>query len=90
MSHCAVVLTWLTKNPGRQLLTSSFHPVDDEHWEDRAGWHIGELSAGSTFESLFYLLACKKLQQASVGLSSALRHFGVEFSAEISEIVCQV
>jgi hypothetical protein len=25
-------LTWLIKNPGRQLLTGSFHPIDDDLW----------------------------------------------------------
>ena len=53
-------LAWLTKNPGRQLLTSSFHPVEDDKWADPAGWHIDELHKASTFESIFYLLAGKK------------------------------
>eukprot|EP00698_Gefionella_okellyi_P001540 TRINITY_DN1146_c0_g1_i5.p1 TRINITY_DN1146_c0_g1~~TRINITY_DN1146_c0_g1_i5.p1 ORF type:complete len:1217 (+),score=226.35 TRINITY_DN1146_c0_g1_i5:261-3653(+) len=27
-------IRWVSDNPGRQLLTGSFHPVDDEHWWD--------------------------------------------------------
>lgn len=27
-------LSWVQENPGRQLLTGSFHPVSDNHWYD--------------------------------------------------------
>lgn len=27
-------IAWLAENPGRQLLTGSFHPVDDDRWHD--------------------------------------------------------
>jgi hypothetical protein len=26
---------WLTSNPGRQILTGSFHPVPPENWADK-------------------------------------------------------
>jgi hypothetical protein len=29
-------LAWITENPGRQLLTGSFHPIEDEEWYDEA------------------------------------------------------
>lgn len=29
-------IRWLTENPGRQLLTGSFHPVTDENWDKEA------------------------------------------------------
>lgn len=29
-------LKWLQENPGRQLLTGSFHPVDDAEWDTQA------------------------------------------------------
>lgn len=29
-------LSWVTENPGAQLLTGSFHPVSDEMWYDQA------------------------------------------------------
>ncbi|EFA81102.1 hypothetical protein PPL_05938 [Heterostelium album PN500] len=29
-------ITWVTQNPGRQLLTGSFHPVNDEQWASSA------------------------------------------------------
>jgi hypothetical protein len=36
-----VAVSFLTRNPGRQggLLTGSFHPVEDDQWEQRAQWH---------------------------------------------------
>lgn len=27
-------IRWLSDNPGRQLMTGSFHPVDDNQWDD--------------------------------------------------------
>lgn len=29
-------LKWLTENPGRQLLTGSFHPISDANWDKEA------------------------------------------------------
>lgn len=31
-------LNWVIDNPGRQLFTGSFHPVEDKLWEDRRSW----------------------------------------------------
>jgi hypothetical protein len=46
-------LTWLTENPGRQLLTGSFHPVSDERWTD------GAYVAGETAKlKLSFAAAC--------------------------------
>ena len=85
-----MALRWLTQNPGRQLLTSSFHPVEDDQWADPARWHVAELDKGATFESLFYLLAGKKQRQAAAGLSALLQTRGVAFSLPLSNLVCQV
>lgn len=41
-------LNWLTENPGRQLLTGSFHPVDDQNW-DAGVYGAGGASAPSGF-----------------------------------------
>lgn len=30
--------TWVIQNPGRQMFTGSFHPLEDTEWEDRASW----------------------------------------------------
>lgn len=43
-------LAWLKDNPGRQLLTGSFHPVDDAHWDTDAyngiaGFNIQDVPA---------------------------------------------
>jgi len=35
-AHVEGPLKWLTENPGRQLLTGSFHPIDDDNWYNEA------------------------------------------------------
>ena len=82
--------TWLTKNPGAQLLTGSFHPVDDDAWDDRRSWHVDALRTGDTLESLFYLLALQKQQRAPAALVTLLSTFGVSFNVNVSTIICQV
>jgi len=105
MVDCSVSLHWLTSNPGRQLLTSSFHPIEDDVWsvscqslicsstccrDDRQSWHIDEILKGHTFESIFYLLAVKKVQfVAPAGFSALLLESGVSMSAAVSSIICQ-
>jgi len=41
-THRMGPLIWLKENPGRQLLTGSFHPVEDEFWEVDAYRKKGE------------------------------------------------
>ena len=33
-------IKWTTENPGGQLFTGSFHPLNDSMWEDRSSWDI--------------------------------------------------
>jgi hypothetical protein len=44
-------IAWVTDDPGRQILTGSFHPVDDEHWFD------GVVSADATRDTLLSVVA---------------------------------
>jgi len=51
-----IALNWRVENPGgQQLLTGSFHPLDDDKWEQREGWHIHSTLADS-FSELFIML----------------------------------
>jgi hypothetical protein len=36
-------IKWITDNPGHQMLTGSFHPVEDSAWEDKENWAQGYL-----------------------------------------------
>lgn len=53
-----VLLSWMTTNPGRQLLTGSFHPLDEQQaqdvWEDRRSWDLNELNKALAFPALFH------------------------------------
>ena len=31
-------LKWTVENPGQQMFTGSFHPINDKLWEDRRNW----------------------------------------------------
>jgi hypothetical protein len=33
-------LKWVVDNPGHQMFTGSFHPINDKLWEDRHNWDI--------------------------------------------------
>jgi hypothetical protein len=33
-----VSLHWVVENPGKQMFTGSFHPINDKLWEDRRNW----------------------------------------------------
>jgi hypothetical protein len=51
-------LKWLTQDVGRQLLTGSFHPIDDNKWSDVITWHKSLTQSPNgvprhTFASLF-------------------------------------
>jgi hypothetical protein len=36
-------IKWITENPGRQMMTGSFHPIEDSAWEDKENWALGYL-----------------------------------------------
>ena len=36
----SVSIQWITENPGGQLFTGSFHPLNDSLWEDRSSWDM--------------------------------------------------
>ena len=70
-------ITWLTQDVGRQLLTGSFHPLDDNQWSDAIAWHISLTRSPSgvprhTFASLFgairvaYASICAKVRSHSI------------------------
>lgn len=82
-----VAVSFLTRNPGRQgpgaLLTGSFHPVEDDQWEQRAQWH----KVGLAFRGLDVgfptgivglcsrSMGCSLEVVSAAGRASACRHF---------------
>jgi hypothetical protein len=71
----AVSLAWLTVDPGRQLLTGAFHPIDDDQWEQRHEWQMGVEPldlGGATFPSLMSLLQRRYASLAATGLEMVL------------------
>lgn len=33
-----LLVNWIVENPGRQMFTGSFHPIEDSKWEGREYW----------------------------------------------------
>lgn len=44
-AHVEGPLKWLSENPGRQLLTGSFHPIDDDNWYNEAYGAFNDLES---------------------------------------------
>lgn len=71
-----VPISFVEKNPGAQLLTGSFHPVEDDkvlssrfeyaycglQWAQLSTWHVAEKPPSDSFEALFARMRYKAKQ----------------------------
>ena len=96
-------LPWVIDNPGiihqkgasyrisgRQLFTGSFHPIEDQLWEDRAAWDINVApKEGTTLKDIFERRVIIKLAKQRLHAQRVFARFSPSLGHDAINIIMQ-
>ena len=83
-----VELDWMIENPGKQMFTGSFHPIEDQSWEDRQNWDSKvPLGPVSTFRDIFMAQKAVKTKEIDENAMKVLQRFRPFLGQDVLDII---